>query len=49
MVERFLQVYQELFAVLSNGGLLATPLMTLQWRHVLPEAGWVRAVATIRI
>jgi hypothetical protein len=39
MVERFWQVDYELLAVLSNGELLAAPLMTLQWRHILPDAG----------
>jgi photosystem II stability/assembly factor-like uncharacterized protein len=47
MVERFHQADQELLAVLSNGELLAAPLMTLEWRRILPEAGWVRAVATM--
>lgn len=52
MVERFLQVDYELLAVLSNGGLLkaalAAPLLTLHWRYILPDAGWVRAVAMMR-
>ena len=49
MVERLLRVDQELLAVLSNGEFLAAPLMTLQWRHILPNAGWVRAVATMNV
>lgn len=49
MVERFLQVNYELLAVLSNGELLAAPLPTLQWRPILPEAGWVRAVGTMKV
>jgi len=49
MVERFLQVEYELLAVLSNGALLAAPLASLQWEPILPEAGWVRAVAAVRI
>jgi photosystem II stability/assembly factor-like uncharacterized protein len=49
MVERFTRVDQELLAVLSNGDLLAAPLINLQWRRILPEAGWVRAVATTKI
>jgi photosystem II stability/assembly factor-like uncharacterized protein len=49
MIERFLQVNYELLAVLSNGELLAAPLSTLQWQPILPEAGWVRAVATMRM
>lgn len=49
MVERFLQVNYELLAVLSNGELVAAQLPALQWRHILPDAGWVHAVATMRI
>ncbi|HSD85084.1 MAG TPA: hypothetical protein VLG46_14545 [Anaerolineae bacterium] len=37
MVERFVQVDDELFAVLSNGELIAAPLATLAWRPVLPD------------
>jgi photosystem II stability/assembly factor-like uncharacterized protein len=48
MVERFVQVDGELLAVLSNGDLLVAPLMTLQWQQILPDAGWVRAVTTIK-
>jgi photosystem II stability/assembly factor-like uncharacterized protein len=48
MVERFMQMDQELLAVLSNGDLLAAPLMTLSWRYVLPDAGKVRTVADIQ-
>jgi photosystem II stability/assembly factor-like uncharacterized protein len=49
MVERFFQMDYELLAVLSNGELVAAPLPTLQWRQILPEAGWVRAVAAMRM
>lgn len=49
MVERFLQVNYELLAVLSNGELVAASLLTLRWRPILPDAGWVRAVATMRV
>jgi photosystem II stability/assembly factor-like uncharacterized protein len=49
MVERFVQVDRDLLAVLSNGELLAAPLSTLKWRPILPEAGWVRAVAVMRL
>jgi photosystem II stability/assembly factor-like uncharacterized protein len=49
MVEHFLQLDQELLAVLSNGELLAAPLMTLFWRRVLPELASVRAVAAIKV
>jgi hypothetical protein len=47
MVERFYQNDDELFAVLSNGELLAAPLETLEWRRILPEVENVRAVASI--
>jgi photosystem II stability/assembly factor-like uncharacterized protein len=47
MVERFLQVGHELQAVLSNGDLLAAPLTTLAWQYILPDAGWVHAVAAM--
>jgi hypothetical protein len=47
MVERFAQVGHELLAVLSNGDLLAAPLATLEWRPILVDAGWVRAVASV--
>ncbi len=49
MVERFLRVGQELLAVLSNGELVTASLLTLQWRPILPDAGWVRTVATVRV
>ena len=45
MVERFVQIGQELFAVLSNGELVAAPLATLGWRRILPDVDRVRAVA----
>jgi photosystem II stability/assembly factor-like uncharacterized protein len=49
MVERFLQVDHDLLAVLSNGDLVMAPLRTLEWQYILPDAGWVRAVETMRI
>jgi len=45
MVERFQQENQDLWAVLSNGELLAAPLATLAWRRILPEVGRVRTLA----
>ncbi len=48
MVERFLQVGDELLAVLSNGDLVAAPLETLHWQCIIPEVKTVRAVATSR-
>jgi hypothetical protein len=47
MVERFAQIGDELFAVLSNGELFAAPLGRLQWRRVLPDVGGVNAVTTM--
>ena len=37
MVERFVQVGDELIAVLSNGTLIAAPLMTLEWHVMLTD------------
>jgi hypothetical protein len=45
MVERFTQVGDQLFAVLSNGELLVTSLQQLQWRKILPELSDVNAVS----
>jgi photosystem II stability/assembly factor-like uncharacterized protein len=46
MVERFLQVDNDLMAVLSNGELLSTSLDTLTWRTILAPVFEARAVAT---
>jgi photosystem II stability/assembly factor-like uncharacterized protein len=48
MVERFEQVGDELFAVLSNGELLVAPLASLQWKHVLTELDDVHAVTSMK-
>jgi photosystem II stability/assembly factor-like uncharacterized protein len=45
MVERFVQVGDQLFAVLSSGELWAKPLNQAKWRHLLPEITGVKAVA----
>ncbi|MEZ4769272.1 MAG: hypothetical protein R2844_12700 [Caldilineales bacterium] len=45
MVERFHQIGNELFAVLSNGRLIAASLDTLHWQPVLPAVENVTAVA----
>ncbi|MCL5951591.1 MAG: hypothetical protein M1132_07715 [Chloroflexi bacterium] len=37
MVERFAQIDDELFAVLSNGQLLCTPVKTLEWKRILDK------------
>jgi photosystem II stability/assembly factor-like uncharacterized protein len=44
MVERFAQLHDELWAVLSNGELLVAPLATLQWRQTLSGVKGVNAV-----
>ena len=49
MVERFLQVGDELMAILSNGQLLAAPLETLAWRRILPEVSGVTAAASMQV
>ncbi len=46
MVERFEPVGQELFAVLSNGELMAAPLATLEWQPV-PTADAANAVTAM--
>lgn len=45
MVERFAQVNDHLFATLSNGELIASPLSHINWRSVLPGSTGVNAVA----
>ncbi len=45
MVERFVPIANELWAVLSNGELLVAPVETWQWQQVLPDVKSVNAVA----
>ncbi|MDQ5850733.1 MAG: glycoside hydrolase [Chloroflexota bacterium] len=47
MVERFAQIGDELFAVLSNGQLLSTPVAKLEWKQILPDVHGVNAVAAM--
>ena len=47
MVERFVQVGDDLLAVLSNGELLSAPLSTLTWQHILPNVSNVKAVGAM--
>ena len=47
MVERFFQMQDTLFAVLSNGQLLSASLLTLEWRRVLPAVNHVNAVTSM--
>jgi len=46
MVERFLQANTDLFAVLSNGQLLCSPLKDIEWQIILPEIADVNAITT---
>ena len=48
MVERFTQVGDELFAVLSNGQLLSAPLANLQWQRILPDVEGVTCVTEMQ-
>ena len=45
MVERFAQVNDELFAVLSNGELWSRKLSDPNWNRVLPEIDQIKAIA----
>lgn len=47
MVERFVQVGDELLAVLSTGQLLIAPLSNLNWQHILPELTNIHAVTAM--
>ncbi len=47
MAERFAQVGDELFAVLSNRQLLAAPLAMLEWRRSLPSVKAVNCVTAM--
>jgi photosystem II stability/assembly factor-like uncharacterized protein len=44
MVERFFQMDDELFAVLSIGQVLSASLLTLEWQRILPDIDHVNAV-----
>jgi photosystem II stability/assembly factor-like uncharacterized protein len=45
MVERFLQLGDELLAVLADGSLYASPLQDFAWRPILSQVKWVNAAA----
>ena len=45
MVNRFVQVDKNLFAVLSNGELWFKPLNQSRWRHILSDIPDIRAIA----
>jgi photosystem II stability/assembly factor-like uncharacterized protein len=44
MVERFFQIDDELFAILSNGQLMSAALPSLGWQRVLPNITGVNAI-----
>lgn len=48
MVERFAQVEDELFAVLSNGELIVAPIASLEWQSVLRDVKDIRAVTSMQ-
>jgi photosystem II stability/assembly factor-like uncharacterized protein len=47
MVERFVQIEDELLAVLSNGDLLAAPLASLHWQPILADVKDIAAVTSL--
>ena len=47
MVERFNQVGDQLYAVLSNGELLACSLDSIAWERILPEVIGVNGLAVL--
>ena len=47
MVERFHQVGDELYAVLSNGELIVSPVGKVQWREPLPDVKGVNALTAM--
>jgi len=47
MVERFFQVDEELFAMLSNGQLFSTSLAALEWQRVLPNVIGINAITSM--
>lgn len=49
MVERFVQVEDDLLAVLSNGELLISPLTGFSWRQIFPNIPGIRAVTSMKL
>jgi photosystem II stability/assembly factor-like uncharacterized protein len=47
MVERFYPSEDNLLAVLSNGEVHSSHITDLEWTHILPDAGFIEAVAVI--
>jgi hypothetical protein len=48
MVERFVQIDNNLFAVLSNGELWLKHLDESSWHRILPEIHQVKAIAAVK-
>ena len=48
MVERFTQVEEELFAIMSNGELWHSPLAEQNWRSILPQAVKINAACQMK-
>jgi photosystem II stability/assembly factor-like uncharacterized protein len=48
MVDRFVQVGDHLFAILSNGELILKPMKEVRWERVLPEIARIKAMAAGR-
>jgi hypothetical protein len=49
MVERFIQVGEDLLAVLSNGKLAITNLDNMEWKFILPDIPFVLAAAWMAV
>jgi hypothetical protein len=47
MVERFVPVDQKLFAILSNGQVIAAPLVATAWRYAFPNVEKATAIAAV--
>jgi hypothetical protein len=47
MVERFTQVEDNLYAILSNGELIATSISEIHWKHVLASSVGVHAITCL--
>ena len=47
MVERFVQVDDELFAILSNGQVMSASLSALEWKRIFPNITGVNAITNM--
>lgn len=48
MVERFIQIDGDLFAVTANGTLFSTPLTSLDWQPILPHTANIHDVTSMK-